>query len=81
METMIRRKTIETIPGEVGVTDSDLVYARIHWISRSDLHYIVKPESRSVPQDLEVFYGDSTGSLRFLNQFNSGEKINVVYEV
>ena len=81
VEGMIGRKTIATTPGERGVYDPELVYARIHWISRSDLHYVVVPGGRITPGDLEVVYDESVGSLVFATEFNVGEKINVVYEI
>ena len=79
---MIKRKTLNTIPGEVAVNDTELVYCvKVHWVSRTDQHYKIRAGGRAAPGDLEVVYEDNTGTLRFLNEFNTGEKVNVVYEV
>ena len=63
------------------MSDSQLAYVTIHWVSRGDTHYKIRVADRVIPNELEAVYYPDGGSLTFLHEFNDGEIINVVYEV
>jgi len=79
---MLSRLKIQGVAGNFSVSDSQLAYATIHWVSRGDNHYTVRitPDDVII-NELEVIYNPNAGSLTFLHEFNDGEIINVVYEV
>lgn len=78
---MLSRLKIPCVGGNSSVSDSQLAYVTIHWVSRGDTHYKIRVADRVIPNELEAVYYPDGGSLTFLHEFNDGEIINVVYEV
>ena len=80
---MVKRKTYNATEGEITITDSDLAFATILRVERTDKVYDVYTLDRFdlSTVSLGCVYTDYTGSIRFENSFNNGEKIKVVYEV
>ena len=81
---MLKSKTYQCTPGQTSITRSELAYIkRVHMVAlNGNVRHIITDTSAS-PEALEVIYNNSVGGLYFDRNipFESGNTINVVYEV